>query len=161
MSSDDYAQGVLKAYQGEVAGEAMYRAAAETSREPDRCHKFRVLEQLERETKEKLRPVLLRLGGSTEETAALREAGKKFAESLFADPDWRASMRQYATAIEPYVGEFEQLQAASPEEDAEVMAYLVAHERAQVDFAQREADGDTRTSIDPVVSLLSNPPERR
>ncbi len=160
MSSNEYAQGVLKAYQGEVAGEAMYRAAAEAASEPDHCYKFRALEQLELEMKEKLRVVLERVGGSTEETASLREAGAKFAESLFAGPDWRAAMRQYASAIEPYVREFEQLEAGAPAHDADVMAYLVAHERAQVTFAKREADGEATTSIDPVVVLLSNPPER-
>jgi hypothetical protein len=42
--------------------------------EPDRSYKFRALEQLELETKEKLRVVLERVGGSTEETAALGAA---------------------------------------------------------------------------------------
>jgi len=161
VPSDDYAEGVLKAYQGEVAGEAMYRAAAEAATEPNRSYKFRALEQLELETKEKLRVVLERVGGSSEETAALGEAGEKLAESLFAGPDWRAAMRRYAGMIEPYVKEFELLEAEAPAHDADVMAYLVAHERAQVTFAKREADGDATSSIDPVLALLSDPPERR
>ncbi len=164
MPSDEYARGVLKAYQGEVAGEALYRTAAEAAEaasEPDRSYKFRVLEQLELETKEKLRFVLERLGDSTEETAELIEVGKKLAQSLFAGPDWRADMRRYAGVIGPYVKEFEQLEAEAPAEDADVMSYLVAHERVQVTFAQREADGDAATSIDPVLALLSDPPARR
>jgi hypothetical protein len=161
VPSDEYAQGVLKAYQGEVAGEALYRAAAEAASEPDRSYKFRALEQLELETKEKLRVVLERLGDSTEETAELREAGEKLAESLFGGPDWRAAMRRYAGVIEPYVKEFEQLEAEAPADDADAMAYLVAHERAQVTFAEREADGDATTSIEPVLALLSDPPAPR
>jgi hypothetical protein len=161
VPSDGYAQGVLKAYQGEVAGEALYRAAAEAASEPDRSYKFRALEQLELETKEKLRVVLERLGGSTEETAELREVGERIAASLFAGPDWRADMRRYASVIEPYVREFEQLEAEAPANDADVMAYLVAHERAQVTFAEREADGDATTSIEPVLALLTNPSVRR
>jgi hypothetical protein len=139
----------------------MYRAAAEATSKPDRSYKFRALEQLELETKEKLRVILERLGDSTDETAELREAGQKLAESLFAGPDWRADMRRYGGMIEPYVKEFEQLEAEAPADDADVMAYLVAHERAQVTFAQREADGDATTSIEPVLALLSNPPVRR
>jgi hypothetical protein len=161
VPSDGYAQGVLKAYQGEVAGEAMYRAAAEAAAEPGRSYKFRALEQLELETKEKLRVVLERLGDSTEGSAELREAGEKLAESLFADPDWRGAMRRFAGVIEPYVKEFEQLAAEAPSDDTDVMAYLVAHERAQVTFAKREADGDATTSIEPVLALLSNPPAQR
>ena len=85
VPSDDYAQGVLKAYQGDVAGEAMYRAAAEAATEPDRSYKFRALEQLELETKEKLRVVLERVGGSTEETAAHWSSG--------GGNPWRACLR--------------------------------------------------------------------
>jgi hypothetical protein len=160
MSSDEYVEGVLKAYQGEVAGQALYRAAAEAAREPEQCYKFRVLEQLELETKERLRVVLERLGGPTEETTALQEAGEKLAESLFGGPDWFAAMRQYAGMIEPYVKEFEQLEAGAPVDDAEAMAYLVAHERAQVTFARRESECDATTSIEPVLALLSDPPAR-
>ena len=161
MPSDGYAQGVLKAYQGEVAGEALYRAAAEATREPDHSYKFRALEQLEHETKVKLRGVLESLGESTEEPPELRKAGDKLADTLFADPDWCAAMGRYAEIIGPYVEEFERLEAEAPESHADVMAYLVAHERAQVTFAEREAKGDATTSIESVLVLLSNPPERR
>jgi len=160
MTAEEYAQGVLEAYQGEVAGQALYRAAAAAASDPDQSYKFRALEQLELETKEKLRSVLERRGGPTEEAAALGEAGEKLAETLFAGPDWRGAMRRYAEAIEPYLRKFEQLEAEAPRDDAEVMAYLVAHEQAQVTFATREAEGEAETSIEPVLALLSDPPER-
>ena len=160
MTSDEYIQGVLEAYQGEIAGEALYRAALDATDDPSERYKFRALEQLEREMKLVLRSVVERLGGPTEETAALREAGVKFAESLFPGPDWRTDMRNYSGMLGPYVEKFKQLRAEAPAIDAEAMAHLVAHEQAQVTFATREADGDAANSIEPVLALLSEPPEQ-
>jgi hypothetical protein len=160
MTQDEYGQGVLEAYQGEIAGQALYGAAAAATGEPERREKLRALAQLELETAERLRPIVERLGGHSEEEDALREAGSKLAESLFSDADWPASMGRYAAMIEPYVRKFEALEAVAPAEDAEVMAYLVAHEQAQVTFATREAKGDAERALEPVLALLSHPPEQ-
>ncbi|MBW2423666.1 MAG: hypothetical protein JRG86_05425 [Deltaproteobacteria bacterium] len=159
MTPDEYAQGVIEAYQGEIAGQALYGAAAAATREPTRRPKLRALAQLELETAERLRPIVERLGGLGDGEEALREAGSKLAESLFPDGDWPASMGRYAAMIEPYVRKFQALEAAAPVEDTEIMAYLVAHEQAQVSFATREAEGDVERAIEPVLALLSRPPE--
>ena len=67
----------------------------------------------------------------------------------------------WRTKFDHYVRKFESLEAEAPPIDADTMAYLVAHERAQVTFATREAEGDAASSIEPVLALLSDPPEKR
>ena len=67
--ADDYATYLLERYQGEVYGEVALGAMAEAATDPERARKLRYLEQLERETKERLRPALEEIGGSTEPSA--------------------------------------------------------------------------------------------
>ena len=64
--ADEYAAYIEERYQGEVFGEAFMRAMAEVRTDPDEVRKFRALEQLERETKEMLRPAVEESGRSTE-----------------------------------------------------------------------------------------------
>ena len=39
--------------------------------------------------------------------------------------------------------------------DAKLLADLTAHERAQVEFAERELYGESNRSLEPVLALLS------
>ena len=56
----------VRAYQGEVLGEALFAKIADTLDDPDRAAKMRVLSTLERRTKEAIAPSLERAGISTD-----------------------------------------------------------------------------------------------
>lgn len=62
--SSEYKTYLEERFQGEVYGEALFRTMAESCDDSEKARKFRVLEQLERETKEYLRPVVREAGYS-------------------------------------------------------------------------------------------------
>ena len=61
-AASDYKTYLEERFQGEVYGEALFRTMANLCEDPARARKFRVLEQLERETKEFLLPALQEAG---------------------------------------------------------------------------------------------------
>jgi hypothetical protein len=157
--SDGYPERVLQAYQGEVYGEALFGALAERARDPDARHKWRTLERLERETKLRLAPLVVRLCGRADEDDAQRERGRKDADALGAVA-WSELMQLFAREFPKFIDEFESLERAAPARDAGVMALLSAHEKALAAFARAEAEGDAAHSLEPVLALLAEPPSR-
>jgi hypothetical protein len=55
MNTEQYVRTLEEFFQGEVTGEALFHSLAEALEDPERRYQMRVLEQLERETKEFLR----------------------------------------------------------------------------------------------------------
>ena len=77
---------LIERYQGEVYGEALFRALAEREPHAERRRKWRTLQQLERETKERIRPAVAALGATTEEDPARCKEGEDLAARLAAAP---------------------------------------------------------------------------
>ena len=69
----------MESYQGEVFGEAIFRQMSADSSDPDEAYKWKVLEQLERETKERLKPLVAELGGDVTEDPTSFSKGQKLA----------------------------------------------------------------------------------
>ena len=73
MNSEQYLRTLEEFFQGEVTGEALFRTLAEALEDPERRYQMRVLEQLERETKELLRENIGPLGGDIAERVGARD----------------------------------------------------------------------------------------
>ncbi len=153
----DYHTYLEERFQGEVFGEALFGTMAAACDDPARARKLRVLEQLERETKEFLLPLLEEAGYSGEESADRIADGEKLGAQLAKAP-WPDLIRGFQTELERFVGEFEHAEALAPAGKESLLRHVTAHERALLDFSNREIEGDEAGSLDAVISLLRDPP---
>lgn len=138
--ASDYATYVYERYQGEVYGEAFFRALAERTPEPSAGAKLRVLEQLERETKERLRAEVVALGLDPCEDPAQRERGEKLAEKLAPVP-WVALMNAFLPELRKFAEEYERSEGLAPPGKLDLLRHVTGHERALVRFAELELEG--------------------
>lgn len=157
--SDDYRRRVFESYQGESHGEALFRELAARTDEPDHRFKWRALEQLEAETKERLRPLVESLGGDVEEDPEHAVRGRADAIE-WAAKGFDETVRWLDPLLPKYVRFFEKLEAMAPEGDRALLARVTAHELAIQEFTTRELQGRADESIAPVVDLLEHPPAR-
>jgi len=143
-------------FQGEVFGEATFRKMAEvcTAGDPERAARLRVLEQLERETKELLLSGIREAGGASEPDPARIEEGQRLGAQMAAAP-WTDLMRGMCAELEKLVDEFERAESLAPAGCEALLRQVTDHERALLDFARRELDPDDHVdSLAPVRALL-------
>ncbi len=157
--AESYLDRVIKSYQGEVFGERIFREMGARSSDPEETYKWRALEQLERETKERLKPLVAELGGDVAENPDRFEEGEKIA-AKWAQQSWGEIMEWFRAELPRYVQYFEKLELDARAEDRELLARVTAHERALEEFAERELAGRTTESLEPVIALLDRPPHR-
>jgi len=154
--SDGYEQRVEQAYQGEVYGEALFRELSARSAHEEERAKWQVLQQLEAETKARLRPLVEALGGTAAEDPAQVERGIRYAAKL-ADTPWLDLMAEFRDELPRYVRWFEELEGMGRPEDLAVLRAATQHERAILAFAEAELAG----VADPTAclcTLLEAPP---
>jgi hypothetical protein len=159
MSS--YADALLEFYSGEVLGEAVYSGLLAGARSDDERLKWATLLQLETETKAWLRAPMVAHGVSIAEQPADRANGTAVAEQLAPLP-WNVQMQELGRAITDtfvprYQAHADAARARSAAEEERVCLYMVEHERAQAEFAQRELAGAGSRSLEPIVKLLKYP----
>jgi hypothetical protein len=152
----DYAGYVSERYQGEVYGEALFRALAEQSRDEAQRAKLRVLEQLERETKELLRAEVAALGLDTSESAERWSEGEALAKRL-RDLPWEVFMKAFLKEVQRLVAEFEACERLAPPGKETLLRHVTAHERALGRFAELELGG-APGSLEPVQALFGAAP---
>lgn len=147
------------AWQGEVFGMVMYRVIAEQQQDSFRRWQWAALRQLEFETGEAMRQLLLRHGLPVTEYEESRRAGLTEAARIVTLP-WHDMMEAFADDLPAAIDDYRALERACAFEDldAAAMRLLVDHEVASLDFAQLEMRGESRVSINPVLSLLKEPP---
>jgi hypothetical protein len=157
-STSRYHAYVEECFQGEVYGEALFRTMADLCEVPERARKFRVLQQLERETKEFLLPSVRAAGFAGDESHERISEGEVLGAQLAKLP-WQELMRRLQTELERYVREFEQAEGLAPPGKESFLQQVTAHEKALLDFATRELAGDVRgNSLEPVTALLRGIP---
>ena len=157
--ADDYLERVMVSYQGEVFGEAIFRELGAKSADPEEPYKWRVLEQLEAETKERLKPLVAALGGDVAEDPAGFERGAGIA-AKWAQQSWDEIMGWFQAEVPKYVRFLEKLETDARIEDRELLGRVTAHEKALEEFAARELAGRGTESLEPVLALLDRPPQR-
>ena len=139
----------VKAYQGEVFGEAYFARMAEHTADPDRRVKVEALATLERRTKELLEPALSRLGLRTDadrNLAAMVSGG--------ADFDYDQMLVSVPPLAAEYLLSYARLRRLVAPEDFHVVDQLIAHELALELFAFRERAGDIERSLEPIRALV-------
>jgi hypothetical protein len=153
-AASDYKTYLEQRFQGEVFGEALFRTMANLCDDPARAQKFRVLEQLERETKEFLLPALREAGHSGEENSERINQGETLGAAL-ANVPWPDLMRGFQEEFRRFSDEFESAEALAPAGKGSVLRHVTTHERALLDFATRELEGSMiGDSLQSVVALL-------
>ena len=138
----------VRAYQGEVLGEALFGRIADRLDDPDHAAKMRVLSTLERKTKEAIAPSLERAGLSTEPDPEMLT----LADALAVDMPWSEFLAATQSITEQYIPLYVRIGELDPSEQP-ASDLLVAHEAALRAFARAELAGDTATSLDPINAL--------
>jgi hypothetical protein len=140
----------VKAYQGEVLGEALFGRMAERMDDADHVAKMRVLAELERRTKEALVPALERAGLPT----APEDESLQTAEALAgaAGTPWTDLMATFEPITSQFCAMYRRIGELDPSEK-ETSDLLVAHELALRGFARAEIAGDTEMSLDQINAL--------
>jgi hypothetical protein len=159
MNSDEYTRQIEQAFQGEVTGEAMFHELAERVQDPEHRYKMRVLERLEIETKELIRPLAERLLGHIVESPTAHATGIAQATAL-AEMPWEKFMHVFRREVAKFVARFEVLEKAAPARDAKILTALTAHERALQSFSEHECSDTNANSLEPVINLLKVVPPR-
>jgi len=142
-------------YQGEVFGEAVMNRWLQLEKDPIRRWKWATIQQLETETKARLRPFLMRLGLSI----VANDVDDKVNEvsAGFADKSWSEIMEMGAQIAGTYLEKFLEIEAAAPESEREIAHSMVIHESSLLDFAKQELAGKSENSLDGVISQLHWP----
>jgi hypothetical protein len=138
----------VRAYQGEVLGEALFGLLADKAADPDHAAKLRVLSELERKTKDAIAPALERAGLPTEPDPEM----KTLADALAVDMAWTDFLAATEAITVQFIPLYERIGALDPSERA-ASDLLVAHEDALRSFARAEQAGDTATSLDAINAL--------
>jgi hypothetical protein len=150
FSADDpVAELWVRAYQGEVLGEALFGRIADRLGDPGRAAKMRVLATLERRTREAIVPAMERAGLSTEPDPEMLT----LADALAAgDVEWDGFLAATEAITVQYIPLYERIGELDPTERA-AAELLVAHEAALRSFARAELAGNPAGSLDAVTAL--------
>jgi hypothetical protein len=143
--SDEYPTLLLDAYNGEVLGEALFRAFA--ARESgDRAVKLRVLERIEGTTATQLRPLVDAAGVDVdaEDEATVRAQGREIGSAAI---EWDAFVRGLHDALPSYLANFVRLRTMATDANDPALVALVAHEQAINAFAELELAGNSDCSL--------------
>ncbi len=138
----------VRAYQGEVLGEALFGRIADRLDDEARAAKMRRLATLERRTKEAIAPALERAGLPTEPDPEMAT----LADALAVDLPWEDFLGATEAITAQYIPLYRRLGELDPSEQ-DTSDLLVAHEAALRAFARAELAGDTTTSLEEINAL--------
>ena len=143
----------VKAYQGEVLGEALFAGMAEQFDDPGHRHKMQVLASLERRTREACIPALQRAGISIDPDPDQVRDGGALAEAL-ASVSWGDFVSSFEPVLSDFLAVYARIGELDPSERA-TADLLVAHELALGEFARAEVagTGDSDSSLAPIIAL--------
>jgi hypothetical protein len=139
-----------ESFEGEVLGCAMYDAMV-ASAVGNRKATLQLLHELERVTVEALEPLMSRYGVEADVDAVVGR-GRHLADELMVHP-WVEMWHEVVRLADKYLGVFTRLAELLDPDDARVGAQVVAHEKALIEFAGREIDGDA-DSVEPLRQYL-------
>jgi hypothetical protein len=154
--ASNYAEYVNERYQGEVYGEALFRGLADRADVETLREKLRVLEQLERETKDLLREEVAWLGLDTRESPERQAEGEELAKRLSSVP-WATFMKGFLAEVNKLIAEFERSETLALAGKEQLLRHVTAHERALGQFAELELSGAS-DSLAAVKALLKEVP---
>ena len=140
----------VKAYQGEVLGEALFGRMADQMDDEEHAAKMRILAKLERRTKEAMAPAVERAGLSTAPDAESLQTAEALAGA--AGTPWKDLMATFEPITSRFCAMYRRIGELDPTE-RETADLLVAHELALRTFARAEIAGETETSLGQINEL--------
>ncbi|HEY1651967.1 MAG TPA: hypothetical protein VGG09_08825, partial [Acidimicrobiales bacterium] len=140
----------VKAYQGEVLGEALFGRMAELIDDEEHAAKMRVLSELERRTKEAIVPALERAGLSTDPDPESLSTAEALAGA--ADTPWKDLLATFEPITSQFCAMYRRIGELDPAEK-QAADLLVAHELALRNFARAEIADNAETSLDQINAL--------
>jgi hypothetical protein len=159
MTKEEFRDCLIDYYQSEVFGEAFFEALLESFPESEHAYKIGSLLQLETETKARLRPAILELGGSVEELEQSREAGRDLAKSI-SGGDWKEFIAALNGAGEPLLKRQREVAETAPSPYRELAESMREHGELIQNFTEAELAGEQTHAIDEVVDQLRFPLQR-
>lgn len=143
----------VKAYQGEVLGEALFGGLAAREQDPVHRRQLEMLALLERSTKEIGEPVFRRHGWHMGDTEAMLAAAATFTD-VAAGQSWEELLGAFEPITTEFLGVYRQLvDLAEDDEDRLVAEAYVAHEHALAAFARRELGQEEGDPLQPIMDL--------
>jgi hypothetical protein len=160
-----FSEALQEFYNGEVLGETAYSELLASTKNAEERLKWGTLLQLETETKAWLRAPMVAHGVSIEEKMAERQKALGLAEA-FKPLSWMQQMQGLKDAllnqfVPAYQGFAEAARMRGNKEEQDLCNYMVEHEMAQVEFAQRELAGEAMDrTLAPIAKFLKYPLKR-
>lgn len=157
MPVPDQQHYLMELYQGEVFGEALFSRMLLCLDDARQRYVVATMLQFESETKARLRQAAARHGLALAECPAERASGER--EGAALDPmTWLEKMRWLQAGIgEHYLPRYRQIAAMAAPEDADITAFMVAHEAALFDTASAELNGQLHASVAAIIARLYFP----
>jgi hypothetical protein len=155
-SADDeqpeFERRLLRAFEGEVFGEALFSELARTSSVPAEGEALAVLAVLEARMASALARMLQRFGLAAPDAMAGRRRGVEAARA-FANRPWSAFLAKFEEGTQRALVGYERLRQAAPNADDPVLVALTDHELALRHFAEQSLRGDS-DALDPVLAVI-------
>lgn len=141
----EYADLLLDAYRGELLGEALFGAMADTEGDDAQREKLRALEAVEARTASRLAVLIETSRIDAGDEQAPRADGLRLAEGM-GDQPWLPFLESLRSALPAYLANFERLRSIGAPDDP-ILAELVAHEQAVDRFAELEGEGRSAEAL--------------
>ena len=147
-----YFDKILKAYEGEVAGEAYFKALAGVFNEQEHTQKLALLAAVENLTSRTLLPLLKRYGIKPREQNDLVNLAHSWIRER-AFNRWEDLINNMTTRYPGYIEEFKILAASAPDEDKTALDFLVEHEIVLLEFANQEESQEEKVETNPIEQI--------
>ncbi|MDA0229188.1 MAG: hypothetical protein O3B21_03265 [Proteobacteria bacterium] len=149
-----YLDGLLQAYEAEMAGEVYFTALCDVFPEPSQQEKLVQLAKVEHRTWTILLPLIERHRLKPLDRPALAARGEYWVTER-ALRQWRDLMTNMTTRYPGFIEKFKALEAEGPDEDKPALNVLVRHEAALLAFAEHELAG-AADSLLPIRDFLTD-----
>lgn len=156
MTDAEFTQQLLSLYRIEVFGQAMYQRLAGLAGDPQRRHKWASLAALEAQTRQRLASALQGAAVALPAAGGMHACGV-VAGLLLALLPWRWAIYLLQAGARPALQTLENFAAQATGRDANLLDFLLRHERLQLEFAAQELAGRPQHSLDGVLALLAEP----
>lgn len=156
MVTEAHRQDLLKVYQGEVLGEALFSAMAAGADSDERYRHFAAMLQMETETKAWLRPLLVKLGIAVVEDEKSRSEGCLAASRWLLLP-WGEFLDTFEREITVYRDLYQSMADRAPAVTRQALQAMVEHENVFLRYAAAERDGRSADALAAVETPLRYP----
>ncbi len=154
--SQKYLETLLLYYEEEIVGEAYFYGLADRLIEADQKKKMVLMGDVERHAANAVRPLLNKYGLTPRTDKVLHALGQEQAAS--GSGNWAESLDEMRKTFPGYVDDFLNLEAMALKMDLTLLQFLTEHERAAIEFLDKELT-DRANSADPLLAYIKSTPE--